>query len=158
MEAILERIPFYLTVLSTACGGVTIALLAGSVIWTFHDIRARSRDVLAQILATLMVALLPMAGLLVYLMVRPKDTLAEMYERSLEQEALLQAIEEPESCPGCGQRVKGDFLFCPACHTRLKKACPGCARPTHLGWTICPFCGSALAPQVVEPVPESRGE
>ncbi|MFQ6100625.1 MAG: zinc ribbon domain-containing protein [Anaerolineae bacterium] len=156
MEDILKRVPLYLTVLSTVCGGVTIALLGGMAIWTFRDIRARSRDILAQILATLLVLVLPIVGLVVYLMLRPRETLADAYERSLEQEALLQAIEEPEICPGCGQRVKGDYLYCPACHTRLKKACLECGRPLHLSWSLCPYCGASVAPQVLEPVPAAR--
>ncbi len=158
MEQILERVPFYLTILSTVCGGVTIALLGGMVIWAFRDIRARSRDILAQVLATLLVLVLPIVGLVVYLMLRPQETLADTYERSLEQEALLQAIEEPEICPGCGQRVKGDYLYCPACHTRLKKACLGCGHPLHLSWSLCPYCGASIAPQVIEPVPASKPE
>jgi len=158
MEKILESIPFYLTILSTVCGGVTIALLGGLVIWTFRDISARSRDFLAQILATILVLVLPVAGLIVYLMLRPRETLAEAYERSLEQEALLQAIEEPETCPGCGQRVKCDYLFCPACHTRLKKACQACGRPLHLRWSLCPFCGASAAKQALEPVPSFKPE
>jgi len=84
METILESIPFYLTILSTVCGGVTAALLGGMAIWTFRDIRSRSRDILAHILATLLVLVLPIIGLVVYLMLRPRETLAYAYERSLE--------------------------------------------------------------------------
>ncbi len=158
MEQILENIPTYLTILSTICGGVTIALLGGMVIWTFRDIRARSRDILAQILATLLVLVLPIIGLVVYLMLRPRETLEEAYEHSLEQEALLQAIEEPENCPGCGQRVKGNYLYCPACHTQLKRACPSCGSPLNLRWSLCPYCGASVTPQAIEPVPTSEEE
>ena len=134
---------------------MTIALLGGLVIWTFRDIRARSRDVLAQILATLLVIVLPIIGLVVYLMLRPRETLAEAYERSLEQEALLQAIEEPEVCPGCGQRVRSNYLYCPACHTQLKKACAACSHPISLNWSLCPYCGASVTPQAIEPVSEA---
>lgn len=150
MESLLENIPTYLTILSTICGGVIVALLGGMAIWTFRDIRARSRDILAQILATLLVLALPVVGLVVYLMLRPRETLEEAYEHSLEQEALLQAIEEPEECPGCGQRVKGSFLYCPNCHTRLKKACPQCDQPLRLNWSICPYCGARVTPQALD--------
>jgi len=158
MEDILAQVPTYLTILATICGGITVALVGGMAIWTFRDIRSRSRDFLAQILATLLVLVLPIVGLVVYLMLRPRETLAEAYERSLEEEALLQAIEEPEICPGCGQRVKGNYLYCPACHTRLKRACPDCGHALHLRWSICPYCGANVAPQVVEPVPASTLE
>jgi len=156
METILEKVPFYLTILSTVCGGVTIALLGGITIWTFRDIRARSRDFLAQILATLLVIVLPIIGLVVYLMLRPQETLADAYERSLEQEALLQAIEEPEACPGCGQRVRSDYLYCPTCHTQLKRACSVCSHPIHMNWSLCPYCGASVTPQAIEPVTASE--
>jgi len=158
MEGILENVPTYLTILSTVCGGISIALFGGMVIWTFRDIHARSRDILAWILATLLVIVVPVVGFVVYLMLRPRETLAEAYERSLEQEALLQAIEEPENCPGCGQRVRGDYLYCPACHTRLKRACPACNSPLHLRWSLCPYCGESVTPQALEPVPTSEPE
>ena len=158
MEGILENVPVYLTILSTVCGGISIALFGGMVIWTFRDIHARSRDILAQLLATLLVIVVPIVGLVVYLMLRPRETLAEAYERSLEQEALLQAIEEPENCPGCGQRVRGNYLYCPACHTRLKRACPECNHPLHLRWSLCPYCGANVTPQALEPVPTSEPE
>ena len=156
MESFLEALPTYVTILTTICGGVTIALYAGMAIWAFRDIRSRSRDVLAQILATILVLVIPVIGLVVYIMLRPKETLAEAYERSLEQEALLQAIEEPEACPGCGRRVKSDFVYCPDCHTQLKTACTGCGRPIDMDWTVCPYCGTttpAEAAQAPPPAP-----
>ena len=153
MEGILERIPTILTILSTICGGVSVALVAGITIWTFRDIRSRSRDILAQLLATLLVLVLPVIGLIVYFMLRPQETLAETYERSLEQEALLQAIEEPEVCPGCGQRNQVEYTYCPACHTQLKQSCPQCGKALHLRWSICPYCGTSVVPQALDPAP-----
>jgi hypothetical protein len=153
MELILDRVDDILIVLFATCGAMTIALWGGMGIWAFRDIRARSRDILAQILGTLLVIVLPVIGFMVYLMLRPQETLADAYERSLEQEALLQAIEEPEICPGCGQRVKGTYLFCPSCHTKLKRACPSCNQPIHLRWSLCAYCGTHVTPQAMEPVP-----
>ena len=158
METLLENIPTYLTIFSTICGGVLVALLGGMAIWTFRDIRARSRDILAQILATILVLVLPVVGLVVYLMLRPRETLGEAYEHSLEEEALLQAIEETDECPGCGRQVDAGFLYCPDCHTRLKKACPACGRALRLGWTLCPYCGETVSPQVLEPIARARDE
>jgi hypothetical protein len=122
-------------------GAFLAALWLGLIIWTFRDIRARSRDLLAQILATLIVAILNLPGLLVYVMVRPRETLAEAYDRSLEEEALLQSIEEQESCPGCGQRADKDWIVCPYCHTKLKKRCRSCGQAINIRWSLCPYCG-----------------
>jgi RNA polymerase subunit RPABC4/transcription elongation factor Spt4 len=69
--------------------------------------------------------------------------LAEAYERSLEEEALLQEIEEKPTCPGCGQRVQENWQACPNCHTRLKKPCINCGEMLELSWNLCPYCAAA---------------
>ena len=84
-----ETVSGFLLFLASALGAALTALWAGMAIWTWRDIRARSRDGLAHVTATALVALLNVIGLLVYLMLRPRETLAEAYERSLEEEALL---------------------------------------------------------------------
>jgi RNA polymerase subunit RPABC4/transcription elongation factor Spt4 len=125
-------------------GGMTLAAFwLAMIIWTYRDMRARSRDPIAQILVALMVAVLTVPGLLIYLFLRPRETLSDAYERSLEEEALLQEIEEKPVCPGCKQRVNVDWQACPHCHTRLKKPCVRCGRMLELPWELCPFCASA---------------
>ena len=110
------------------------------VMWAYRDMRSRSRDPLAQMLVAILVILLNVPGLLIYVLLRPRETLTEVYERSLEEEALLQEIEERPSCPGCGQRVQDDWQACPHCHHRLKKACVECGYLLELPWNICPRC------------------
>jgi RNA polymerase subunit RPABC4/transcription elongation factor Spt4 len=143
---LVEAVSNVFVVLAAFFGAFLAALWLGLVIWTFRDIRSRSRDIFAQILATLVVAILNLPGLLIYMMVRPRETLAEAYDRSLEEEALLQSIEERESCPGCGQRSESEWIICPHCHTRLKRNCHHCGRVLHLHWTVCPYCGTSHRP------------
>ena len=131
------------TALAAYLGLVAIVCWAAMIFWTFRDMRARSRDTLAQILMAVLVALLTIPGLLIYLFLRPRETLAEAYERSLEEEALLQEIEDKPVCPGCKQRVREDWLACPHCHTRLRKPCSRCGRTLELSWDICPYCTTA---------------
>ena len=119
-----------------------VALWASLVIWTFRDIKGRSRDLLVRTLATLVVALLFLPGILVYLILRPPRSLDEEYQQTLEEEALLQAIEDSQLCPGCGRRIKENWLVCPNCQTKLKKACHSCGRLMELPWNICPFCAA----------------
>ncbi len=123
---------------------VVAAIWLGMVIWAYRDMRARSRDRLAQLGVGLMVALLTIPGLVIYLLLRPRETLTESYERSLEEEALLQEIEEKPTCPGCGQRVRDSWQACPHCNTRLKRVCGNCRQLLELSWQICPYC---TAPQ-----------
>jgi hypothetical protein len=133
------------TILVVYGGVVLAASWLAMVIWTYRDMRARSRDTLAQLLVAVMVAVLTLPGVLIYIFLRPRETLAEAYERSLEEEALLQEIEEKPSCPGCGQRVQPGWQACPNCHTRLKKVCISCGNLLELSWKLCPFCAAAQA-------------
>ncbi len=123
-------------------GAYTTAFWFCLIVWTFRDIQKRTHDVLVQILATLLVLLFNLPGLLLYTILRPPETLAESYARSLEEESLMQDIEERHACPNCKYRVEPDYMICPSCSTELKRACPSCNRLTHLGWQICPYCGT----------------
>lgn len=122
---------------------VLIVFWVAMVMWAYRDMRSRSRDALAQLFVGAVVAVLNIPGLLVYLLLRPRETLSEAYERSLEEEALLQEIEEKPNCPGCGQRVHDDWQACAYCHTRLKKACFNCHNLLELSWNLCPYCATS---------------
>ncbi len=158
-ESILRTIQPFVIMFAALTAAFMTAVWISTVIWTFRDIRARSRDVFAQILAVLLVLLFfpffPFPGLILYAILRPRETLAEVYERSLEEEALLQGIEERLACPGCNRRIEEDFMICPTCHTRLKKACPACGRLLHLRWNICPYCGAVQTAAKAAPPPQA---
>ena len=62
------------------CGAFLFAFWLALIIWAWRDIRARSRDAFAAILAVVLVAIFPIVGLLLYLLLRPKETLAEAYD------------------------------------------------------------------------------
>ncbi len=129
--------------IATGFGGAFLAALwLALVIWSWRDIRSRARDRLAQVLAVLVVAVLNLPGLIIYLILRPPLTLEEEYQRTLEEEALLAAIEDQSVCPGCERRIRDDWQACPNCHTRLKKACHHCGRLMELPWNLCPYCGT----------------
>lgn len=111
-------------------------------IWAFNDIRSRSHDWLAIVLACLLVLIFPVVGLILYLMIRPKYTLAEVYDRALEEEALLREIEESLVCITCGIPVKEGWVYCPNCHHQLQHSCTNCKNLVRNEWEICVFCGT----------------
>ncbi len=119
-----------------------VALWLSLIIWTYRDMRSRASDPLLRILATLIVALLFLPGIVVYLILRPPRTLEDEYQRTLEEEALLQSIEDIPLCPGCGRRTEADWVACPSCHTRLKKPCHHCGKLMELSWNLCPYCST----------------
>jgi hypothetical protein len=114
------------------------------IIWTIRDVRRRSKDPMARILAVLIVALLFLPGMLIYAILRPARTLDEEFQQSLEEEALLQTIEDIPLCPGCSRKVQHDWIVCPNCQTKLKKKCHHCKALMELPWNICPYCGTTV--------------
>jgi RNA polymerase subunit RPABC4/transcription elongation factor Spt4 len=122
-----------------------------TVVWTFRDIRSRTQDFLSQILATVLAAVFPIAGLLIYMILRPRQTLAEIYERQLEEESLLAEMTERQTCNNCHARVEPDFQACPSCGQKLKRACPKCERLLELRWSFCPYCTTNLGGTPVSP-------
>jgi RNA polymerase subunit RPABC4/transcription elongation factor Spt4 len=131
-----------ITVLTIWGGAFLAAFWLSLVVWTYRDARARARDPLGRILALLIVAVFFLPGLVVYLILRPTRTMEEEYQNTLEEEAMLQAIEDSQLCAGCGRRVKDAWLICPNCHTKLKKPCHQCGKLMELPWNMCPFCGT----------------
>ncbi len=137
--------------LATAFGAAFMAALWLSLIfWTYRDIQNRSRDKLLRILAVLIVAVLFLPGIIIYLILRPPQTIEEEYQKSLEEEAMLQTIEERPACPGCSRKVQEEWMVCPNCHTRLKKNCHKCSRLLELPWNLCPYCGTPAPGSPIE--------
>lgn len=163
--------PEFVNTIATVAG-VIVAVLGAFLfafwiamgIWTFNDIRSRSRDWLSISLAVVLVLVFPVIGWILYMMIRPKVTLAEMYDRALEEESLLRELEETLTCHTCGIPVKENWVYCPNCHSQLQHACATCGALVRNEWDICVNCG---APQrlpkpvqpasQVQPRPQQKG-
>lgn len=129
--------------LSAFAAAFIAALWLSLIFWTYRDIRRRARDPLVHILAALVVAVLFLPGIVIYLITRPQQTFEDEYQKTLEEEALLQSIEDTPLCPGCNHKTMPDWIACPTCHTRLRKRCHQCGKLMELPWNLCPFCGAA---------------
>jgi hypothetical protein len=127
-----------------------IAIWFALAAWTFRDIESRSRSVFTQVFSTLLVVLFFVPGLLLYLILRPKETLDQAFQRALEEEYLLQDLDDLPLCPGCQRAVDSDFVLCPHCQTRLRGACPACTRLIDLRWNVCPYCAVPVDRTAIE--------
>jgi hypothetical protein len=140
-----------------------VLLWLGTAYWAFRDMQARSENPILPYFASALIIfftpLLFLFAVVLYLIVRPRETLAEVYERSLAEESLLAEVERNELCPVCRERVHSDWLVCPNCRTRLHHVCPSCNRLADPAWPLCAYCGhefqrpSAPRPAAV-PAPE----
>jgi hypothetical protein len=118
--------------------GVVFWLAVG--FWTLKDARRRIESPWLVALATL-VGLVPLAGVLVYMLFRPPEYLDEVRERELEMRAIEERLAAGRSeCPVCRAAVEPSVLVCPVCTTRLKEACVTCRAPLEPLWQVCPHC------------------
>jgi len=171
MDQLFNLLGVGLTWVVAVIGGLLAAFWIGLIIWTWRDIRSRSADIFAVLLAVLLVIVFNVIGLLIYVLVRPKQTLAERYDRALEEEILLRELQQAPTCSSCGRPVKPDWQYCPYCETELKHPCPRCGYLLVPEWKRCPQCGadaetfgekhhhvveSPPATQVMQPPPPER--
>lgn len=147
-------------VIVAVLGAFLFAFWIAMGIWTFNDIRTRSRDWLSISLAVTLVLVFPIIGWILYMMIRPKATLAEMYDRALEEESLLRELEETLTCHTCGIPVKESWVYCPNCHSQLQHACSTCGALVRNEWDICVNCGAPQRPpktaQPAQPAPPAQ--
>lgn len=146
MEEILARA---VQVFLALAGGYLIVLWFALVVWTYRDIGSRSQSVVTQIFATLLSLLFFIPGTLLYMLMRPRTTIDEAFQRSLEEEYLLQDLEETSLCPSCQRQVSDDYILCPHCQANLKHACTSCNQLIKVGWPVCPYCGSDQSEQAI---------
>lgn len=130
-----------LQVLIALGGAYLIATWFVLIVWTYRDIESRSKNVVTQVASTLLAVFFWIPGALLYMMLRPKETLDEAYQKSLEEEYLLQDLQEVPLCPNCNHFVQDEWQICPHCNTQLREGCHNCGRLVDLRWDICPYCG-----------------
>jgi len=116
----------------------TVVMYFAIVFWTWRD--ANRRGAMGWFWG-LTAAIFPFVGWLVYLVVRPPDTVDDSRERSLEIQAReAQMARDFDTCPSCFKPVEKDFLICPYCMKKLRKPCVECGKALKLNWQVCPYC------------------
>ncbi|MCW2926408.1 MAG: hypothetical protein JWM86_376 [Thermoleophilia bacterium] len=116
-----------------------LAFYVAIVIWTYKDARKRTDDPIMVATFTA-ISMLPVFGVLIYMLVRPSEYIADVRERELEIRALERQLGRQERCPYCKSHIEGEYLSCPVCTTKLRQSCTGCEKPLDPRWVMCPFC------------------
>lgn len=141
MEEVLARIVQFSIAM---IGAFAVALWFALVIWTYRDAVARSRNALMQVFSTLIVVLFFIPGIVIYLLLRPKETLDEKQQRWVEEEYLAQELDDVPVCPSCNHHVRDEWIYCPTCRYQLRRPCHSCGRLVESAWEVCAFCGIEL--------------
>ncbi len=106
------------------------------VVWVAKDIFHRSKSIIFQIISLIIVFFLPLYGLLLYILIRPYDTISEKTIKNL---YLYMKLFE---CSECGAFNKDEFKYCHSCGADLKKQkkCSACKKNYNYYFNYCPFC------------------
>jgi hypothetical protein len=122
-----------------------VLIWLASAFWAYRDMRLRSASAFTPYVAAAAIIIFTpiffLFGLLLYRIVRPKETIAEVNERMLSEEAILAEIASHSQCANCSRPVHEDWIICPTCRNRLRRVCPNCEHLIELDWTLCAWCG-----------------
>ena len=123
-----------------------------TIFWVRKDALRRIENQRWIWLSTVLGAIPPFLGPLIYMLFRPPEYIEDVRERNLEIKAIEQRLGAGE-CPTCHAEVQADYLVCPICTTKLRQPCTTCLRPIDPAWHACPYCEMAIPhPEVIEPV------
>lgn len=129
-SGVLDLWPYFLII-------YTLTLYLALIIWVLNDVLKRSHSFLFQILAVCLIVFGNIFGLIVYLIIRPRQTLLELNLYETELKTLIST----HSCPQCQTELTADFLYCPFCQIQIQNRCSKCHSIFKKEWEMCPFCG-----------------
>ena len=120
-----------------------------TVYWVYKDARRRIEDPWMVAMATILGAIPPFLGPIIYMFFRPPEYLEDVRERELEIRAMEDRLAAVNlACPVCRAAVEPQWLVCPVCTTRLKQACESCGQPLEALWQMCPHCATPVGPSL----------
>jgi hypothetical protein len=127
--------------------GIIFWLVVTSWIWVDSDERTTSNWMR---IFYVFIGLVPVVGWIIYLIVRPSETIDEIYWGDLERRYLKYEAKDLGDCPRCGSQLYPGFIFCPNCGKRLKRKCPKCEVYVDLDHKYCPNCGNQMKKDTVK--------
>jgi hypothetical protein len=128
-----------------------VALLAFWLVvlyWVWLDSGDRVTNKGVRIAYVLLATVLFVPGLIIYLLIRPSQTIEEIYWADLERRYLKYETAELGDCPRCGAQLYPGFTYCPDCRFKLKIKCPVCEVEMDKKYKYCPSCGNEMYKRV----------
>lgn len=115
---------------------IIIMLYLLSIVWVCIDSRRRHTSA---ILWTI-VAIIPIAGLVAYCLLRPALTTDDQDEQDMSLDLMQYQLEEYGSCPHCEGVIKSNYVACPHCGAQVRNVCSRCGGVLDPDWVVCPYC------------------
>ncbi len=126
--------------------------------WVWLDAGERTSNKAARIIYLLLVIVFNIFGWIMYLILRPSQTIEQIYWADLERRYLKYETSELGDCPKCGTQLYPGYTYCPTCGLELKIKCNTCNVYIEKNSEYCPYCGKKVGKdvQVQEEIAPSR--
>ncbi len=118
--------------------------------WVWLDAGERTGNKSARVCYLLLVLLFNVFGWIIYLIIRPSQTIEQIYWADLERRYLKYETAELGDCPTCGTQLYPGYIYCPKCGLELKIKCSGCDMYIEKSNEYCPYCGEKANKQTLE--------
>lgn len=118
--------------------------------WVWVDSGERTSKNSVRFVYILLVIVLNIPGLIIYLIIRPSETIEEIYWADLERRYLKFETSELGDCPKCGHQLLPGYVFCTNCGNEIKVRCPKCNILVDKDHKHCEFCGFQLRDRAVQ--------
>ncbi len=129
------QVTFTIVVLMIVC------LYALTIVWISRDAKLRGTSPVKWMI----VGLVPGAGIIAYLLLRPPMLAMDRDEQELEVALKQRQLMKYGECAHCGYPVKDTYVICPNCQTQLRIMCAHCGKPLEPAWPVCPYCATPIA-------------
>jgi len=110
--------------------------------WVWLDAGERTSNKTARIIYLLLVIFFNIFGWIMYLILRPSQTIEQIYWADLERRYLKYETSELGDCSQCGTQLYPGYTYCPTCGVEIKMRCKACGVYIEKNSEYCAFCGS----------------
>lgn len=134
------------TALITLLGVFWIVLIG----WVWIDSGERTSNRSIRIVYLLLVIIFNIPGLIIYFIIRPSETIEQIYWADLERRYLKYETSELGDCSKCGSQLLPGYIYCTNCGNEIKKKCPSCEVMIGKNVKFCPHCGTQVGSRAVK--------
>jgi len=117
--------------------------------WVWLDAGERTSNKTARVIYLLLVIFFNVFGWIMYLILRPSQTIEQIYWADLERRYLKYETAELGDCVKCGTQLYPGYTFCPTCGLDIKIKCRACDVYIEKNSEYCPYCGIKMGKDVL---------
>lgn len=117
--------------------------------WVWLDAGERTSNKTSRVIYLLLVIFFNVFGWIIYLIIRPSQTIEQIYWADLERRYLKFETSELGDCSKCGTQLYPGYTFCPKCGLELKVKCTACNVYIEKSNEYCPYCGEKVGKDAV---------